>query len=160
VYDELRGLARRQLARLRPGETLSPTALVHEAYVRFARRSAPSIVDESHFIALAARAMRNIVIDFIRRKRAQKRDAGPPLAAPDLDAAAAAGLGAVDLLALDEALTQLQALDPRQAQVVELRFFAGLEVEEIARATGVSERTVKRDWQRARVFLYHRLSAG
>ena len=153
VYDDLRALARRQLARLRPGETLAPTALVHEAYLRFADRSAPAVVDRHHFLAVAARAMRLIVIDHIRRRQAQKRDDGGGGGATPTDVAARTELTPVDLIAMNDALDALGALDARQAQVVEMRFFGGLELKEIAAVLDTSERTVKRDWQRARAFL-------
>jgi RNA polymerase sigma-70 factor (ECF subfamily) len=153
VYNDLRALARRQLARLRPGQTLAPTALVHEAYLKFAERSAPAVVDRQHFLAVAARAMRLIVIDHIRRQQAQKRDDGGG-GAPAGAAAARTALTPIDLIAMNDALDELEALDPRQARVVELRFFGGLELKDIAAILDTSERTVKRDWQRARAFLY------
>jgi RNA polymerase sigma factor (TIGR02999 family) len=159
VYDDLRVLARRQLAALRPGQTLAPTALVHEAYLRFAERSAPDVVDRSHFLAVAARAMRNVVIDHLRRRQADKRDPGSPLVQLDAGQAAANGTSPVDLIAMHEALAQLETLDPRQARIVELRFFGGLELEEIANELDVSARTVKRDWRKARAFLYQALSS-
>ena len=152
VYDDLRALARRQLARLTPGQTLAPTVLVHEAYLKFADRSAPHAVDRQHFLGIAARAMRHIVIDYVRRTRAKKRDGGVRLLV-DSGAIAAHDGSALDLLALDEALAALERLDVRQARVVELRFFAGLELAEIASTLESSERTVKRDWQKARAFL-------
>jgi RNA polymerase sigma factor (TIGR02999 family) len=158
VYDDLRLLARRQLAALRPGQTLAPTALVHEAYIRFSERSAPDVVDRSHFFAVAARAMRNVVIDHLRRRQADKRDPGGPLVTLDVEHAAAYDSSPVDLIAMNEALTQLELLDARQARIVELRFFGGLELEEIATELDVSARTVKRDWRKARAFLYHTLS--
>jgi RNA polymerase sigma-70 factor (ECF subfamily) len=152
VYDDLRALARRQLARLTPGQTLAPTALVHEAYLRFSDRSAPHAINRQHFFGIAARAMRHIVIDHVRRTCAKKRGGGVrvPL---ESGAIAAPDGSALDLLALDEALAALERLDARQASVVELRFFAGLELAEIASALETSERTVKRDWQKARAFL-------
>ena len=153
VYDDLRALARRQLARLRPGETLAPTVLVHELYARLAERSSPDFADRGHFMALAARAMRHIVIDYLRRRHARRRDGGVRLAV-DSGIASPAEVSPVDLIAVDAALQDLEALDRRQARVVEMRFFGGLELEEIANALGVSERTVKRDWQKARAFLY------
>ena len=158
VYDDLRILARRQLASGRAGQTLAPTVLVHEAYMKFAERSAPDVVDRSHFLAVAATAMRHVVIDYVRRSRSQKRDPGTPVVVLDGDAAPADGPSTVDLIAMNEALDQLEALDPRQAKVVELRFFAGLELEEIAQQLDVSPRTVKRDWRRARTFLSHALA--
>jgi RNA polymerase sigma factor (TIGR02999 family) len=156
LYDDLRLLARRQLARLRPGETLAPTVLVHELYARFAERSSPDLVDRGHFLALASRAMRHIVIDFHRRRHARRRDGG--LAVPlDSGLAQQNAASPIDLIAIEDALNQLEALDARQAKVVELRFFGGLELDEIAAVLSVSERTIKRDWQKARAFLYHAL---
>ena len=157
VYDDLRLLARRQLTRIRPGQTLAPTVLVHEAYLKFAERSAPAVVDRAHFLAVAARAMRHVVIDYVRRSRSKKRDPGAPMMVLDGDAAPASGTSPIDLIALNEALAQLDALDPRQARIVELRFFGGLELEDIATQLDISPRTVKRDWRKARVFLYHTL---
>jgi RNA polymerase sigma factor (TIGR02999 family) len=153
VYDDLRQLARRQLARLNPGETLAPTALVHEAYMRFAERSAPGALNREHFLAIAARAMRHIVVDHLRRRQARKRDGGVqrPL---DSDIGSVRSTSPIDLIAMDEALARLEALDGRQARVVELRFFGGLELHEIAPLLNVSERTVKRDWNKARAFLW------
>jgi RNA polymerase sigma factor (TIGR02999 family) len=158
VYDDLRSLARRQLANLHAGQTLAPTVLVHEAYMKFAERSAPEVVDRSHFFAVAARAMRHVVIDYVRRRQAHKRDAGAPVMVLDTDAAAADGTSPVDLIAMNETLSRLETLDPRQARIVELRFFGGLELEEIAKELDISARTVKRDWRKARTFLYHALS--
>ena len=159
VYDDLRSLARRQLATLRAGETLAPTVLVHEAYLKFAERSAPDVVDRAHFLAVAARAMRHVVVDYVRRRQANKRDPGAPVLTLDAEAAASVGTSPVDVIAMNEALAQLETLDARQARIVELRFFGGLELEEIAKELEVSARTVKRDWQKARAFLYHALSS-
>jgi len=153
IYDELRILARRQVARLSPGQTLSPTALVHEAYVKLADASGGSLRDEQHFRALAARAMRQVIIDYLRRRHANKRDPGLPNTTLS-DVAIAAEASEDDLLALDVALRQLEALDERQARIVEMRFFAGLDIEEVAATLGISERTVKREWQKARAFLF------
>lgn len=158
VYDDLRLLARRQLAGLHAGQTLAPTALVHEAYMKFAERSAPDLVDRSHFFAVAARAMRHVVVDYVRRRLAHKRDPGSPVISLDAGDAAADVGSPVDLIAMNEALAQLETLDPRQARIVELRFFGGLELEEIAKELAVSDRTVKRDWRKARIFLHHALS--
>ena len=159
VYNNLRSLARRQLAEFSTGQTLAPTVVVHEAYARFARRSSQDVLDRHHFLALAARAMRDVIVDYVRRRHARKRDAG--VAVP-LDSGMdyrlnQARMRPVDVIALDEALAQLETLDARQARVVEMRFFAGLELDEIAVAVGVSERTVKRDWHKARAFLYQAL---
>ena len=154
VYDELRVLARRHVRR-RAGETLGPTALVHEVYLRFAQRSSPDLLDRDHFVSLTARAMRMVIVDHWRRKHARKRDPQAPVSASLDDVAAPDALPPIDILALDEALRCLSELDARQAHVVELRFFGGLTLDEIAAMFGVSERTVKREWQKARAFLYH-----
>jgi RNA polymerase sigma factor (TIGR02999 family) len=152
VYDELRALARSQLRR-QPGATLEATALVHEAYVKLGRSGALNAVSRSHFLAIAASAMRQVLIDRARAARSQKRGGGA--AAVTLsDQAPAAAVRADELLALDEALA---TLEPRQRLVVECRFFAGMEEREIAEALGVSERTVRREWVRARAWLYARL---
>jgi RNA polymerase sigma factor (TIGR02999 family) len=155
VYDDLRVLAGRHIRRLRPGETLGPTVLVHEVYLRFADRSSPNLVDRDHFVALAASAMRMVIVDYWRRKHSRKRDAQAPISVSIEDVAAPGAQPNFDVLALDEALRSLSELDARQAQVVELRFFGGLTLDEIATMFGVSERTVKREWQKARTFLYH-----
>jgi RNA polymerase sigma factor (TIGR02999 family) len=156
TYHDLRRLARMQLARRRPGETLATTALVHEAYLKLAERSSLSLVDRQHFLALAARAMRQILVDHVRQKGAAKRGAGLQGTLSATDAASPATLS-VDILALDAALDDLALLSPRQARVVELRFFAGLEFQEIGDLLGVSSRTAKREWQHARLFLHHAL---
>jgi RNA polymerase sigma-70 factor, ECF subfamily len=159
VYDELRVLAGRHVRRLRPGETLGPTALVHEVYLRFADRSSPNLLDRDHFVALAASAMRMVIVDNWRRKHSRKRDLQAATSVNVEDVPAPEAQPNFDLLALDEALRSLSELDARQAQVVELRFFGGLTLDEIATMFGVSERTVKREWQKARTFLYHALSS-
>jgi RNA polymerase sigma factor (TIGR02999 family) len=159
VYDDLRSIARRQLARLSGGQTLAPTVLVHEVYIRWSERSSRQVLDRHHFLALTARAMRHVIIDHLRRRQARKRDGGVAL---PLDSGLGnrmliSSVGLVDVITIDEALAQLETLDQRQAQIVEMRFFAGLDLEEIAGVLDVSERTVKREWQKARAFLYHTL---
>ncbi len=163
VYDELRALARARLRRHRPGDTLNTTALVHEAFLKLTANEAPSFEDRTHFFALAARAMRFVLVSYARERTAQKRGGG----APDLPldeqiavAADAAHTEAADLLTLDAALEQLAAVSERLAEVVELRFFGGMQYAEIAEATGRSEATVKRDWRRARAWLYHAMHGG
>jgi RNA polymerase sigma factor (TIGR02999 family) len=152
MYSDLRGVARRQLAAIDAGQTLAPTILVHEAYMKFMERSAPGAVDRGHFLAIAARAMRHVVVDYVRRRHASKRDGGVPV---PLDSGfGAADRSPTDVIAVDQALVQLERLDARQAKIVEMRFFGGLELEDIAAALGVSARTVKRDWQKARAFLH------
>jgi len=152
VYDELRVLARRQLARERAGHTLHATALVHEAYMKMAG----SPIDASgraHFLAIAARAMRQILVDHARRKQAQKRG-GDWEVTTLTDGARSVEFKPDEMLALDRALDEL---DERQRQVVECRFFGGMEESEIATVLGVSERTVRRDWVKARAWLYRSL---
>ena len=152
VYREFHGRAHQQLARRRPGETLSTTALVHETYLKLAGSAKQSYEDRLHFFAVASRAMRQILVDYARRNATAKR--GGSRAVTLDDDAAANPDRAEELLALDEALEHLERLDPRLVQTVELRFFGGLSVEETADAMGISPRTVKRDWQRARAFLF------
>lgn len=163
VYDELRRLAADYLARERPGQTLQATALVHEAFLRLVGPDPGSGWNSrGHFFGAAARAMRQILVDAARRKDAAKRggerrrlplDEAAPLAAED-------GTTAVDLLALDEALTRLAAEEPVIARLVELRYFAGLSVEDAAAALGVSAATAKRYWVYGRSWLYGELSPG
>jgi RNA polymerase sigma factor (TIGR02999 family) len=152
VYDELRRIARRALAGQRPGHTLQSTALVHEAYVRLAGRARPQWQDRHHFFAVAAQVIRQILVDYARKQRAAKR--GGPHVTVMLDAALAApAQRTVDVVALDDALKALAALDPRQSQIVELRFFGGLSIEDASKVLGISPATVKREWATARVWL-------
>ena len=163
VYAELRRIARHFMRRERPGHTLQPTALVHEALLRMAGSAGGGERQDPAFVALAARVMRQVLVDHARRRGARKRSA---VVGPDsVEAAGAdprhAGEGeSLDLLALDDALRRLAEVAPRAAKVVELRFFGGLEVEDAARAIGVSPATVKRDWTLARAWLRRELSAG
>lgn len=155
VHGELRDAARRQLGHGRPGETLNTTALVHEAFLKLVGSNS-RYDDRSHFMAVAAKAMRQIIVDYARERAALKRGGGA--AAVSLDRAALASPErAEETLALDEALRQLDTLAPRLVQVVEARYFAGLSVEETAQALGLSPRSVKRDWQKARAWLYRAL---
>lgn len=159
VYDELRRVAAAALRRERPDHTLQPTALVHEAYLRLASEPDERWQSREHFLAVAARAMRRVLVDHARGHNAQKRGRGEPvLSLEDIDAAAPGVVREIDFLALDIALTRLASFDPRQAQLVELRFFGGLTVEEAARVAGVSPRTVKREWQVARAWLRREMS--
>ena len=158
VYDELKRLAHRELARQR-GATLCTTALVHEAFMRLCG-SEVTAQDRRHLLALGARAMRFVLVDHARRALAQKRDADlQPLTVTGgaVGVAAADEPSASDVLALDQALERLGDLDPRLAQVVEWRFFGGLSEPEIAAELGVTDRTVQRDWRRARAFLHREL---
>ena len=157
VYDELRGLAARRLAQEKPGQTLQATALVHEAYMRLVGADeAPEWESRGHFFAAAAEAMRRILVDSARRKRAEKRGGGRGrLDLHDVDLAAPAPPG--DLLAIDEALTKLEAHDPPKARLVKLRYFAGLSEDDAARALGISRATAHRHWRYARAWLLSEL---
>ena len=151
VYEELRRVAANALRQERADHTLQPTALVHEAFLRLARAESLAILSRAHLFALAAQAMRRILVDHARTHRAQKRGNGLRVSIDDIDPASPAP--DVDLLALDRALVALAAIDPRQAQIVELRFFGGLTVDAVAEVVGVSARTVKREWHMARAWL-------
>ncbi|MEM1204229.1 MAG: ECF-type sigma factor [Acidobacteriota bacterium] len=154
VYDELRGLARAYLARERPGHTLEPTALVHEAYLRLAAQSRVDWRGRSHVFAIGAKVMRRLLIDHARRYR-RVRHGGDWRRVTFGDHLPAFGEGASpeQLLLLDDALERLAELDGRQAQVVELRCFGGLGIDEIAELLGVSRRSVERDWTHAKAWL-------
>jgi RNA polymerase sigma factor (TIGR02999 family) len=156
LYQELRVLARRQLRRGFRNATLDTTALVHEAYVKLVDGARIQVRDRNHFFALASRAMRQIVVDYARRKHAAKRGGSDRRETLGDRPDPAAG-SVSDLVAVDEALSKLEALDPRLGRLVELRYFGGLSVEETAEILETSPRTVKRDWQKARAFLYHQL---
>lgn len=158
VYDELRHLARK-VRTGRASDTLNTTALVHEAYLKLVPSTGVEWHDRVHFYRVAARAMRQILVSKARARMAEKRG-GKGFAVTFEAAAYAAPLRSDDFLALDEALTQLADLDPRQAQMVEYRFFAGLTLEETAHALGLSSMTVKRDWRAARAWLAHTLRAA
>lgn len=159
VYAELRALAAAHLRRERPDHTLQPTALINEVYLKLADQSRANWNDRTHFFAVAAEAIRRILIDHSRGKRAAKRQMPGARVTIHADLDAATG-DSLDLLALDDALTQLAALSPRQARIVELRFFGGLSTEETAAVLGVSEGTVKGDWRLARAWLEERLDPG
>jgi RNA polymerase sigma factor (TIGR02999 family) len=157
VYDRLRRIAHHALQGERPDHTLGTTGLVHEAYLKLVDQTRIQYHDRAHFFAIAARAMRQILVDYARRHRAGKRGGGRPA---DLDAGAIAlDQRAETLLALDEALDRLARLDPRLGQVVECRFFGGLSEGETAEVVGVTERTVRRDWIKAKGWLRQELSA-
>ncbi len=151
VYADLRKLARRYLQKERPEHTLQSTALVHEAYLRFAKREKVRFESRTHFFAISAQLMRQILVDYAREHRAAKRDAGLKLVLDD--ALAPHPLREINLVVLVDALQELSRLDPRQGQVVELRFFGGLSIEETSQVLGVSPATVKRDWTTARIWL-------
>jgi RNA polymerase sigma factor (TIGR02999 family) len=157
VYDELRKVAARHLRRQRPDHTLQTTALVNEAYLRLIDSSQVQWQNRAHFFAISAQLMRRILVDFARSRQNLKRGGDVERISLDEALVVAPERGA-DLLALDDALTQLAALNSRQAQVVELRYFGGLSEEEAAEALKVSLRTVQRDWKLARLWLYRELS--
>jgi len=156
VYDELRRLAAAYMRRERPGQTLQATALVHEAYLRLAGAGTPWR-DKRHFVGIAARSMRQILVERARARGAQKRWAElDRVSLTDALAVAADPAGA--LPALDDALTRLEQIDPEQARIVELRYFAGLSIEETADVLGISPATLKRRWALARAWLFRDLS--
>ena len=157
VYDELHDLAAHAMRGENVGHTLQPTALLHEAFLRLVDQRDVEWKNRSHFYGIAAQAMRRILVDHARRHRAARRDGGIRITLDD-SVAESGGVPEIDLIALDDALRKLAALDERQARVVELRFFAGLDVEETAEALGTSPATVKRDWTLAKAFLYHELA--
>lgn len=154
IYDEIHQLASHYLRREAAHHTLQATELVNEAFIRLSRQRAVSWQNRSHYLGIAAQAIRRVLLDHARRRRAAGRDALVPLQ----EDAAQARERRFDLIALDEALERLAALDPRQAKVVELRYFAGLDVEETAGALGISTATVKRDWTFAKAWLQRELS--
>jgi len=158
VYQDLRQLAGARMRQERDQVTLQATALVHEAWLRL-RRSAADFEDRRHFFGAAARVMRQILVDRYRRRHARGGGDPPADAAPldELEIAAAPALAEVDLIALDEALATLETRDPRMAQIVQLRYFAGLSVDETAAALELSARTVKREWAVARAWLFQRM---
>jgi RNA polymerase sigma factor (TIGR02999 family) len=158
LYSELRKLARHYLWRERPDHTLQSAALVNEAYLRLVRQEAPQWQNRAHFFAVAAQQMRHILVDHARGRRAAKRGAGAPKISLD-PGMALPNKPAVDVLALDAALNKLENLDAQQSRLVELRFFAGLSIEETAAAMGVSPATVKREWSTARAWLLRELKA-
>lgn len=156
VYEQLRHLAQRYMRRERPGHTLQTTALVHEAYVRLDGSDKLNWQNRAHFFAISAQLMKRILIDVARQKHQLKRGGGA-FQVSFVDDLAVSAEPSVDLLALDEALTRLQQLNSRQAEIVELRYFGGLKEEEIAEVLKVSLRTVQHDWRLARLWLYREL---
>jgi len=158
IYDELQRIARAQLGRERGGHTLQATALVNEAYLKLVQGPPTGAADRGHFLGIAARAMRQVLVDHARAWAAAKRGGGTAPATLNEELAGVAS-DPSELLALDQALDRLDALDPRLRQVVELRYFAGLQDDEIGEVLGVTRRTVQRDWTKARAWL-HRALAG
>lgn len=157
VYDELRRLARRCLAGRPQEHTLQSTALVHEAYLRLVGRNEVHWQNRVHFFAVAARLMRGILVDHARMRHASKRG-GNNLTLTLDDALASPKQRELDLVALDDALNALSTLDPKQGQLVELRFFAGLSIEDTSHVLGISPATVKREWATARAWLYREMN--
>jgi RNA polymerase sigma factor (TIGR02999 family) len=156
VYDELRALADRSMRRERAGHTLQGTALVHEAYLKLIDQRRVRLSDRAHFFAVAAQVMRRILVDYARRHCAEKRGSGRPALPLDGVAVPAPGTD-VDLVALDQLLDRLAAIDAQQSRIVELRFFGGLTVEETAEALGLSPTRVKNEWTMARAWLFAEL---
>ena len=154
VYDEMRRLARAMMNRQSPGHSLQPTDLVHNVFVKLANAEHPNWENKKHFMAVAARAMRSILVDHARAKHRKKRKAGDKRVPMDdwVEDFQRNEIG-MDLIALNEYLASLESKDPRAAQVLEMRFFGGFSMEEIAAALGISERTIDRDWKFARVWI-------
>ncbi len=162
VYDELMSIAQRQLRRYSPGQTIDTVALVHEAYIKLNRHDPARWNDDTHFFATAARAMRQILVDYARRQYAERR--GGHTKHASLSHADRATIlvdtELVEILDLDKALTQLSLLNERQGKVVELRFFSGLSIEETARVLQVTKRTIDRDWFKAKAFLFRTIQGS
>lgn len=159
VYDELRSLARSYLSRERSDHTLQPTALVHEVYMRLAGQKAVDWKDRAHFFGFSARLMRQILIEHARGKNRLKRGGEMKTRIVVDDNFGSLDASALDVVAVDEALSQLEKLDPRQARIVELKFFGGLTVEEVSEVAAISTATVKREWATAKLFLYKALAS-
>ena len=155
VYNELRRVAHHYLQKERPDHTLQSTALVHEAYLRLEKQGAPPFKNREHFVAICALLMRQILVEYARSRGAAKRDGGYRLT---VDEGLAFKSRNVDLVALDDALNELAKLDPQQSQIVEMRFFGGLSIEETSRALNLSPTTVKRHWATARLWLHHQMA--
>jgi RNA polymerase sigma factor (TIGR02999 family) len=159
VYDELRRIARRHLWHQRPNHTLQSAALVNEAYLRLVHQKSPQWQNRAHFFGVAAQAMRHILVDYARSRLAAKRGAGAPRFTLDTKIALPeqGKKEEVDLMALDDALNTLAALDPRQSRIIELRFFGGLSIQDTAVVLGISPATVKREWAMARMWLHREM---
>jgi RNA polymerase sigma factor (TIGR02999 family) len=159
VYQELHRLAAAYMARERPGHTLQATALVHEAYLRLVDLQGVGWRDRAHFFAVAARTMRRILVDFARAREYQKRAGGGDRVSLE-ESLVISGEPGAGLVALDDALNRLAAIDDRKSRIVELRFFGGLQVDETAEALNISSETVMRDWRAAKAWLYLQLGGG
>jgi len=157
VYQELRRLAHRQMRRERTGDTFQTTALINEAYLRLVDYARVRPRDRAHFFAIAAQAMRRILIERARSRRSTKRGSGAEKVSLD-EVADVSHERAADLVALDEALTKLALIDPRKAQIVELKYFGGMTIEEAAEVLEVSTPTVERDWHMAKIWLHREIS--
>jgi RNA polymerase sigma factor (TIGR02999 family) len=170
VYDDLKQLARRQLARERGNHTLQRTALVNEAFIKLSGQRSVEWLNREQFLSLAAKIMRRVLVDYARQRDAKRRgdgarklslsDTKAALEAEEVQANAAFGEDAVDVVAIDEALSRLEKIDAPQSQIVELRYFGGLTLEETAEVAGVSLATVKREWAMARAWLRRELATG
>jgi RNA polymerase sigma factor (TIGR02999 family) len=156
VYAELRRAARQQLRRERPDHTLQSTALVHEAYLRLLGSEPPELRNRTHFIAVASRLIRQVLVDYARERNAAKRDGGERVAIEFLDGLPVSGDD--ELLSLDDALNDLYRTDERQGRIVDMKFFGGLSSPEVAEILGVSRNTVDRDWATARAWLHRQMS--
>jgi len=160
IYDELRRIAGAQMRRERAGHTLQATAVVHEAYLRLAGEQEIQWQSRAHFFAIAARAMRQVLLDYARQRHAGKRG-GEGAQKVEIDVDLLAGANRIeDIVAIDEVVTRLSELDQQQGRIVELRFFGGLSVEETAEAMGISDSTVKREWRLAKAWLHRELAAA
>lgn len=160
LYADLRRIAH---ARLRGGQgptLLDTTSLVHESYLRLVKLEQLRLEDRAHFLAYAARVMRSVVVDLVRESRAERRGGDQPMVTFDTQAADAQPASSDEVLQVHEALAELATIDERLVRVVEMRYFVGLDMEEIAQALGVGKRTVERDWEKARSFLYASLKRG
>jgi RNA polymerase sigma factor (TIGR02999 family) len=160
VYDDLRRRAHHSLRQERPGHTLQTTGLVHEAYLRLVHQDRANWKTRAQFLAVASQVMRRVLVDHAREQQASKRGSGVVPIALDESIAADSSPIAVDVLALHDALERLAALDARQARIVELRYFAGLSVEDTAAALDISPATIKREWSSARAWLFKELQGG
>lgn len=157
VYDELHRLAGHLMRREQAGHTLQPTALVHEAYLRMVDQTRADWQNRAHFLAVAAQMLRRVLVDHARAKQRLKRSSGTMLLSFEESLASGPALD-LDVVALDEALSELARIDPQQSRIVELRFFAGVSIEETAASLAISPATVKRDWAVARAWLHRRLT--
>ena len=159
VYEELRRVARRHLQSERGGHTLQTTALIHEAYLRLIDQGPKNVQNRAHFVAVTSHLMRQILVDHARERLAQKRNGGCRITLSEnlIEEIGGAQSREIDVLAIDNALTRLSALDAQQARVVELRYFGGLSIRETSQALDISEATVKREWATARAWLHREM---